>query len=462
MEGSGGGFGEQGKFEIDFDLQCLYHDGTLIDLDATEFRVFRVLYEASPAYLSITKILERAWETGDSPRFVEPSSVHQSIAKLRRILAAYSRSISIPSKRHRGYRLAWPGKDTDRDQFIVQKSHKVASHETPSSGPLAHLELSETHVVGFDISGTRLWSYRFPSPLRRGILDRDEWRVQLVDFHDSGNPGALVTAKFSDARKPDSIIFLKPTGEVAWMLDASSDLIDRDGGAFPRAWAFRHVIPYRTSQGMMVWAALANDAGWSGCVLRIDSLGNATTHFANGGFVEWLCPGTINTTECLVVCGENNAFDLPFAAIIGVNDAPCSSPPGGRTRYRYRNGPTGFPRKYILFPKTEVIDMLARPYGHATRMDQSEDNLIIQVEAADFGAHFRYHFTPSLEPKYVFPSGNYEFAHRELEQTHRLDHRLADCPELAQPLPLKIWTPHEGWQDGAIRWRDNPWREAGE
>ena len=70
------------------------------------------------------------------------------------------------------------------------------------------------------------------------------------------------------------------------MLDASSDLIDRDGGVFPRAWAFRHVIPYRTLQGMMVWAALANDAGWSGCVLSIDSQGNATTHFANGGFVE--------------------------------------------------------------------------------------------------------------------------------------------------------------------------------
>ena len=294
------------------------------------------------------------------------------------------------------------------------------------------------------------------------LCDRDEWRVQLVDFHDTGNPGALITARFSDARKPDSIIFLKPTGEVAWILDASPDLIDYDGGIFPRAWTFRHVIPYRTPQGILVWAALANDAGWPGCVLRIDSVGNAITHFANGGFVEWLCPVTIKGTECLVVCGENNAFDLPFVAIFGVNDVPCCSPPGGRPRYRYRNGPTGFPRKYILFPKTEVIEVLARPYGHANRMDQSEDNLIVQVEAADLGAYFRYHFAPSLEPKYVFPSGNYEFVHRELERTNRLDHRLADCPELAQPLPLRIWTPQDGWHDGAIRWRDNPWREASE
>jgi hypothetical protein len=148
-----------------------------------------------------------------------------------------------------------------------------------------------------------------------------------------------------------------------------------------------------------------NDAGWSGCILRIDAHGTTTVKFANAGFVEWLCHTVADGENCLIACGENNAYDLPFVALIGIDDPPCRSAPGGRSRYRYANGPLGNTRKYVLFPRTELVRILDRPYGAAYHMDQSTENILVVVEAAEAGAHFRYHFSPTLEPKYVFPSG---------------------------------------------------------
>lgn len=458
MSGHTASLPDNARFQIDLTNNSLYYEGNLIDLDSQDFKVFRAIYESSPAFLYIQEIIAIAWK-GTS---VGENSVHQSIAKIRKALSGCGngRLVWVKSKRHRGYRLAWQGKDTERGQYIAVKTHGVVVPDVLQNRILSRIELTETHLIALDIFKSSLWTYQFPSPLRLIEPGGDEWRSQRVDMHGNGDRGVLITARFIDRRKPDSIFYFSSSGNLEWTVNAETNLLDRDGKLLPKAWTFKHVTVSSTSVGSSVWAALINEAGWSGCVLRINPQGKAKVHFANAGFVEWLCHTTIDGDDCLIVCGENNAYDLPFVALLGIDDPPCGSVPGGRSRYRYANGPSGNTRKYFLLPKTELIGILDRPYGHANRMEQSVDNIIVAVEAAELGAQFRYHFSLALEPKYVFPSGNYEFHHRELEQAGKVNHQWPNCPEFAEPLPLKLWTPQTGWTDEIIRWRDNPWKDG--
>jgi DNA-binding winged helix-turn-helix (wHTH) protein len=457
MSGNSASLPGNGRFQIDLKHNCLYYEGSLIDLDLQDFKVFRALYESSPAFLLVQEIIATAW-AGTS---VENNSVHQSIPKIRKALSncGNGKILWIPGKRNLGYRLAWQGKDTQRDQYISAKGHGEVGSGVLPSRVLSRVELTDTHLIALDIFKSQLWTYQFPSPVRLIEPNTDEWRSQRIDMHGSGDRGVLITPRFIDRRIADSIFYFSSNGNLEWRVDAKPNLLDHDGQLLPKAWVFKHVLVSSTSTGSTVWAALANHAGWSGCVLRIDAQGKAVVQFANAGYVEWLCHTVLGGNDCLIVCGENNAYDLAFVAVLGVDDPPCGSAPGGRSRYRYANSPSGSTRKYILFPRTELIRILDRPYGHAYTIEQAEDNILVLVEAAESGAHFRYHFTLGLEPKYVFPSGNYEFQHKELERAGKITHPWIDCPEYAKPLPLKVWTPQTGWTDGTIRWRDNPWKD---
>jgi hypothetical protein len=325
-------------------------------------------------------------------------------------------------------------------------------------GAIEAAVLEDNRLVAKGRSDRILWTFNFPDRIRQPSPADIEWRVQRVDLHGNGERGVLVAVRFLGGRA-DTLYYFSPQGKLEWMLEADPQLLDRNGNSFEKAWAFRHVIVGSTSEGSAVWAALAHEAGWAGCILRVDAHGKATVQFANAGNVEWLCHVASPEGGHLIFCGENNAFDQSFVGRLGTSDPPSRSAPGGRPRYQYASAPANSPRKYVLFPRTELIAARQKPYGHASRMRQYPDDIIVEVETGGDGGTFLYHFSPELEPKYVFPSGSHEFRHQDLEIAGKVDHPWENCPELDGPLTLNIWEPGTGWREEAIRWRDNPWKE---
>ena len=61
MSGNSASLPGNGRFQIDLKHNCLYYEGSLIDLDLQDFKVFRTLYESSPAFLQIPEIIAIAW-----------------------------------------------------------------------------------------------------------------------------------------------------------------------------------------------------------------------------------------------------------------------------------------------------------------------------------------------------------------------------------------------------------------
>jgi hypothetical protein len=326
------------------------------------------------------------------------------------------------------------------------------------TGGIETTALSGNSLLAFNRRTRLQWSYEFTARLPKFTSEELDWRLHVVDLNQKGERGVLFAARFLSSTHPDTLFYFSPQGKLEWKLEAEPPLKHQNGKSFDRAWRLKHMVVTSVAKSCKIWVALANTAGWAGCVLGVNANGMAAVHFANTGFVEQICPVNLND-NALVICGENNDFDDAFVALIGQDDPPSCSIPGDRLVYRFGNAPRGSPRKYIRFPRPETIAAQRKPYGHAVHVTQHPDGLIVDVETGPDGAYFRYHFSNDLEPRYVFPSGSHEFVHQTLERSGAVTHAWPDCPELQAPLILRSWEPDSGWYDQPIPWRDNPWKE---
>jgi len=304
-----------------------------------------------------------------------------------------------------------------------------------------------------------LWTYQFQSRLRSYTPEELAWRLQIVDLAGSGEKGVLAAVQFQSADETERLRFFTAEGKLAWSVDVTPDLKKIGGVPFENAWTINHLVVVPERMGQTIWVALANSAGWGGCILRIDANGHSQIRFANAGHVERLGLVVLSGERCLILCGENNDYDRAFVALLGIEDAPSCSIPGKRTVYRFANAPDGQPRKYVLFPRSELIVARQKPYGHATDLLIYQDRLIVHVETGGKGASFLYHFTTDLDPMYVFPSGSHEFSHEAFYCEGPLDHPWDECPERKSPLSLRVWKGGAGWRTVKMPWRDDPWKD---
>ena len=425
---------------IDLEHDCLILRGQPLELGRRAFALVRFLYEHWPAQYQATQLLETVWDDVH----VGENTVHQTARRIHRQLEARGllEIIDIEGS-HSGYRLLLP------------KRRKVQEE-------IERVVLTENRAIAMGVSGTELWSFEFPARLRRFSSAELEWRVQRIDLSGDGDLGVAIAASFRETGPPDIVFYLLSDGVLQWKTEALPDLMDRGGGHFELAWHIRSMIPVATQRGPEVWVALANDAGWAGCILRFDRDGAATVQFANSGFVERIAQVTLSSGEqAVIAAGETNAFEQAFVALLGVNDPPSRSLPGDiLPRYRYENAPEGNPRKYILFPNTELIRSQRRPYGHVQNLAVFPGRVLVEVETGPEGAFLRYHFSEELDPVFVFPSGNHEYRHKILEEEGKIAHSWRKCPELDAPLVLDVWERATGWQKRQIPWRDLPWKEG--
>lgn len=303
------------------------------------------------------------------------------------------------------------------------------------------------------------WTHRFPAPFLPCDAAELAWRVQMCEL--VGQPGrcVLVASRFApDGARGETVhnelFCFSAQGGLLWSLPAEPEILDRDGSRFPHAWRFKDMLIDPPGESQSIWLAFGNEAGWAGCVLRVSPKGDATVQFANAGYVERLCRVTMADGDSIIACGENNNYERAFVASFKIDDLPASSPVRAPTRYRFANTPGGAARRYILFPRTELIKARDKPYGHAYHIEQYDDRVIIVVDTGGDGGDFRYHFSEALDPLYVFPSGSHEFLHRSLERAGRVNHPWETCPEVRRPLTLQLWESEYGWRDIEMRWRD--------
>jgi hypothetical protein len=302
--------------------------------------------------------------------------------------------------------------------------------------------------------GQTLWTHRFSGTLQQFSDDEIRWRVQVVDFKGDGYPGVVVACSFVPERSTnlsarDELFCFAPDGTVQWTLPCQPDLVDYNSQRFEPDWRYTHVLASPAGNQQVIFASISHQTRWPGCVQRVDAGGRSRVQFANVGNIECLCRIPRADGDYIAISGENNGFDRACAALIGVDDPPSSSPPGGPPRYRFANAPASTPRAYVLFPTVELTIANSASYGHANRVSYRGGGIIVEVDAAS-RATLVYEFSGRLEPKVAMPSGNYPVVHKQFEERGLLHHPWTACPELARPLTLRRWGPGAGWRDQDI------------
>ncbi len=197
-------------------------------------------------------------------------------------------------------------------------------------GGIEHVFINSSSLTVLDKQARPLWAHEFPHTLRDCRPEEAEWRLHILDLEGTGNRGVLFAARFMSSSIPDTLFYFSAEGKIVWQLEAEPPLLRRDGRPFERAWTFKHVMVATLGNKQIIWAALGNDAGWAGCVLRIQANGTSSVHLANAGFVECVCPVTLPDGDFLIVCGENNDFDQAFVGILGADAPAATSVPGNR------------------------------------------------------------------------------------------------------------------------------------
>jgi hypothetical protein len=321
--------------------------------------------------------------------------------------------------------------------------------------------LTGSLLTALDGLGRPIWEQRLPGAVQEPLSRDFPWRVQVVDLEGTGNPGVLVVSSPASKDYPqsvgiDEVSYFGADSQLRWTFPCKPPLLDFDGKEFEPVWWCSQALALPANGGSKdLWVAINHDWRWPGCIMRVDAKGHGTVQFANAGHVEALCRLSGRSENLIAIVGENNGFEVACAAILGVQDPPSSSPPGKKPRCQYRESPSGTVREYMLFPRTEMIQAVDAPYGHAKYVRGTADGgFVAEVIASnDDGSTLLYEFGKDSEPKNVMPSGGCATKHRRLELDGKLHHSWADCPELKNPLTVSHWRRGGTWQDEQFPWR---------
>jgi DNA-binding winged helix-turn-helix (wHTH) protein len=318
-----------------------------------------------------------------------------------------------------------------------------------------------TALTALDGLGQPLWTRQLPESALTLPDPTESWRVQVLDLEGGGNKAVLVACAFSpensfEKRVNDELYCFAPDGKLRWKIPCRPDLLGPNGEAFRNTWVFRQMIAVPGPRGSRtLWLAVAHDGRWPGCILRVDSAGDSKIQFANAGNVEAVCHVQGPDGGLIAFCGENNAYESAFIAMIDEDATPSTSPTSGSTDYRYSNAPEGYPRAYTLLPTSELSLALDNPYQHAVFISHQSGITAVQVIAGSHrSSYLQYEFSTQLKPLAVRVSGSYPVVHERLTREGLIRHTLKNCPEISKPRILRTWDRASAqWRNEQISWR---------
>lgn len=314
---------------------------------------------------------------------------------------------------------------------------------------IASVRMEGQVLVAYDLEGGVLWRRSFQGASPRPPASKS-WAefLQPVDFEGDGRPDLVAALRFEGPEQDDFVLrCFDPGGGIRWNWKPSLRLLDFNGKPFDPIWQITSMLVTRAAGKDNLWVAIGNPLRWASALISINAQGEDSVHFANAGSVMELA--SVDESERLIVAaGINNAFATVFLALVGEDDPPSVCPLGGPSRYRYKNGPTGSVRRYVLLPQSELKIGGTSEYLTPYRLERVGDGFALSVHALrEPTIVYDYSFDRALTPIGVRTTASFALAHGRLERAGLLEHPSLRCPELLTPHVIRSWTPREGWRE---------------
>jgi hypothetical protein len=182
-------------------------------------------------------------------------------------------------------------------------------------------------------------------------------------------------------------------------------------------------------------------------VVRIDAGGRAETVFVNSGQIYALNYAKTGEGNFLLAGGFNNEYELAALAVLQPDASSGSSPQGYDSSYRALEPPSGHPREYFLFPRSEINLVEHKEMNSVQSISIATEEITVVVDEGFAGnvALYQFHLAPQFRLAYADYSDGYWRLHRTLEKEGRLHHTVEECHRLNLPLPVRQWS-NGSWQ----------------
>lgn len=313
---------------------------------------------------------------------------------------------------------------------------------------VASLKVSATGVVAEDGAGRTLWSFVFPGPA--GHLP-DAPRAAALK-----TGGALLSAAYFTAAGAGNVgggrlWRLSEVGGIVWQREVDGASVGYGDERFRAPWILRDWAEQPRSEAGHVALAWTHEVWWPSFVEVIDDAGAAQFRFDNPGWiwgVRWVDAGA----DRLAVSGVSNVHDAGMAALLDVSAGASQAPDPADAAFRCGDCGAGRPLRYVVLPRSEVNRALGGHVNKATAEVRDGRILVRTAESLTTdegwaGAEVVYEFDVSLQLLRARFGDRYWEAHARLEQSGRLAHTRAACPDRAGPAAIREWTPSGGWRD---------------
>ncbi len=320
----------------------------------------------------------------------------------------------------------------------------------------ASVTMRNNAVVALDDGGNTLWEHQYRRHLITSI-DRTVFAdyARIADIDGSGHPSVVAPVLLADGPNPDDSFITRidcfsADGRLRWSYQPQVSL--RFGSdEFHGPWYVFAVMVAREGNSTSIFASFSHFQWGNSFVAEISpKTGRGTVRFVNTGSLHSLSHATLAGTNYLLIGGFNNEYDGASLAIMNERQPFASSPQTSGTRFPCANCPSGSPDYYFVFPRSE-INRAERVYELSLRDIRVVGNDVEAAVNEDTPApqcvvsYYLLRFFPA--PQLVsrrFNSGC-EPTHRSLEQSHRISHSFENCPDLHNPVDIRLWTPSGHW-----------------
>ena len=148
--------------------------------------------------------------------------------------------------------------------------------------------------------------------------------------------------------------------------------------------------------------------------------------------------------------GVNNEYQSAVLAVLDEQGPAARSPQSGGSPFDCENCPNEGPRKYFVFPRSDVNIAARAPYSYAEPglTKGGAHGLEVSVrERMEGNPRAIYRFSLEFVPETVAMSDRYWQIHGDLSQAGKLDHRPEDCPARINGVIVRMWEPGQGWKN---------------
>jgi hypothetical protein len=328
-----------------------------------------------------------------------------------------------------------------------------------------HVEVDGRSLAAFDHTRRKLWSFELKPPadgIPAALLPGLHSALHL-DLQGDDRPETVALVNYTNAapnhRLEHSEVYgLSFRGKRLWSYRPDSAFTFA-GYEFGGPWA----ISTSSTTGWpvaRVWVSFTHRTWWPSFVVALGAGGAERLAFVNSGHIRALRVLRGDGEARVLAGGFNNEYSTASLAVFDEDGPAVSSPQSPEKEFHCPACPAGAPKRYFLFPRTEVNVVRGKPLFYVADIEpvSGVGTTEVSVRQPD-GIRVIYTLSRDLIPMAFAPSDAYWNLHSQDYRAGHLDHPPERCPERTTGVTVRLWEPDVGWREIEVPPAFTPSRE---